>query len=54
MGTVSNDLAFIRSQKKDLVNVPEEGWQFYNGNDWQEDDYTLTVTGIIYRVFLRS
>jgi len=41
---VSNDLAYIISQKRDLVQVPEKGWLFWNGNDWQGDQ-TLTATG---------
>ena len=42
---VSNTGAYIMSKKKDLVFLPERGWQ-YAGDAW-EDDNTLRVIGKI-------
>ena len=40
---LSNNLAYIESEKQGSVYVPVGGWRYFDGG-WEDDD-TLTVTG---------
>ena len=40
---VSNDLAYIKSKKKDLIFLPELGWQYFD-SDYDHSNFTDCTT----------